>query len=484
MNQSSRDAEKWLELWGPHSNSIFNCSTNTFDVGCADCSDISIAVPQIDPPWILKTTFPQDEPCREGPTRVYYGGVWIYTLQKICMGLNFRCKLYEPTSAPDPSPYGDSSVLRDIAMGQAQMGIQMMLITTSRFASGNYSLIPSYIAKSYSLLIHKRHLVSDTATGSQRMIFQTFSPTSWAGLGVMLLIIFTALSLSQKMRMLKYRIKVRWRDIWFDVFMGVLNNDWPEQMTGFKRNLASSITLIVVSVLFSLVVVTLFNAMLPLKLATSPSSKLPFSTLDELLQMDYKIYGSTALRESLMESKKEVIQQLAAKMEGVSNNVDYYELVGKDAAPRAVYLAHKEGRSLLALLPTNCSCNFIEAIAHVQDYPVAPFWFKNGSQLHTDFKRLFYHLATQGIFDGSIRYFSHFVSEELVRNNKSLNCLPRPLQRETALGNRGLQLVDLSLPFICLCGVELAASVIACLEYLSVRNVCIFRSTKVTPSSS
>ena len=58
-------------------------------------------------------------------------------------------------------------------------------------------------------------------------------------------------------------------------------------------------------------------------------------------------------------------------MEGVSNQVNYYEFISQDQAPRAVYLIHKEGTSTLS--SNYSSCDFIEAIAHVQNYPVAPF---------------------------------------------------------------------------------------------------------------
>ncbi|GAV06479.1 hypothetical protein RvY_16460-3 [Ramazzottius varieornatus] len=111
-------------------------------------------------------------------------------------------------------------------MGKADMGVQTLLITASRSESGNYSMIPSPIPRTYAMVAHKRHLDFDVATSSWRMLFHTFTPTSWAGIGVMLLVIFTALLLSQKLRAIRYRRTFRWRNIWFDVFMGVLSNDW------------------------------------------------------------------------------------------------------------------------------------------------------------------------------------------------------------------------------------------------------------------
>ncbi|GAV06477.1 hypothetical protein RvY_16460-2 [Ramazzottius varieornatus] len=269
-------------------------------------------------------------------------------------------------------------------MGKADMGVQTLLITASRSESGNYSMIPSPIPRTYAMVAHKRHLDFDVATSSWRMLFHTFTPTSWAGIGVMLLVIFTALLLSQKLRAIRYRRTFRWRNIWFDVFMGVLSNDWPEHITGFKRNLASSITLIITSVVFSLMVVTLFNATLPSKLATSPLAKLPFATLEELLLTNFKIYGTFALKESFKETKKEIIQKLATRMEGISNKVNFYDFIRKDEAPRAVYVTSPEGRTILS---TNYSCDFVEAIGHLQDYAVAPFWFRKGSDLYKDFSR-------------------------------------------------------------------------------------------------
>ena len=73
-------------------------------------------------------------------------------------------------------------------------------------------------------------------------------------------------------------------------------------------------------------------------------------------------------------------------MEGVSSKVNYYEFISQDQASRAVYLIHKEGKSILS--SNYSSCDFIEAIAHVHDYPVAPFWFKKGSKIHFDINRL------------------------------------------------------------------------------------------------
>ena len=160
--------------------------------------------------------------------------------------------MYDSAALPDPSPYGDSAILRDLALGKAEIGLQMLLITASRFLSRNYSTIPSHITKSYSLIIHKRHLLSDTATGSQRMLFQTFTPISWCGIGLMLILIFTALSLSQKLLMLKWRLSVTWRDICFDVFMGVLSNDWRKLSTMTSPKLTAFLKVPVFSLLYSI----------------------------------------------------------------------------------------------------------------------------------------------------------------------------------------------------------------------------------------
>ncbi|GAV06480.1 hypothetical protein RvY_16461 [Ramazzottius varieornatus] len=340
----------------------------------------------MDPPWVLKKTFPEDDPCLDGSMKTYWGGVWIFALDTVCKSLRMRCKIYGPVPSPDSVFYGDSVALRDIVTGKADMGVHTMLITASRFESGNYSMIPSLISRSYGMVVHKRHLVSDVATSSQRMLFYTFTPTAWAGIGVLLLVIFTALLLSQKLRTTKFGRTARWSDLWFDVFMGVVSNTWPGHLTVFKRNLVSSITLIITSVVFSLMVVTLFKTTLPSKLATSPLAKLPFTTMEELLLTDFKIYGAVAVKESLKNTRKKIIQTLATRMEGVSGKdlENYYQFISRDEATRAVYMIPEEGR---AVLSTDYSCDFVEAIAHVQDYPAAQFWFRNGSRLFKKFSR-------------------------------------------------------------------------------------------------
>ena len=142
-----------------------------------------------------------------------------------------RCKVYEAVDHNDTSDYGDSAALRDIMQNKADIALTPLLITRSRFNSGNYSILASLKNKSYALILNKKYLTLDSS-GTERIVVGSFTPDSWLGIVACVLVIFTALCGSQKLRELYHDHHFTWRETVSDVFQGILIGDFRKILKG------------------------------------------------------------------------------------------------------------------------------------------------------------------------------------------------------------------------------------------------------------
>ncbi|GAU91188.1 hypothetical protein RvY_03495 [Ramazzottius varieornatus] len=209
------------------------------------------------------------------------------------------------------------------------------------------------------------------------------------------------------------------------------------------------------------------NAIIPYQLAVSAMLVPPFSTLPNFLSNpDFVAYGNKAVRESMLDSKDEVLRQFATRMNAINNSQNYYEFMTRNSSSKEVYLAHKEGEILLA----NYSCDFVEAVPNVLSLTIAPLWFKRDSDIYYKFAPRFERLLSEKLVDSDLGYYRESSYDVLRRANKSKNlCIAKPLPGNPDLGNRGLNLVDLTLPFVGIMLVNIVACVALLLEILVYR---------------
>ncbi|OQV20953.1 hypothetical protein BV898_05028 [Hypsibius exemplaris] len=441
-------AAEWKEIWGA-SGGEYNCTTITFDVGSLHSTgarDVFVAT-NLQEVYIMGQAFENNLCARikpEHPFETVWGGVWVLTLMNICRNLNLRCKIYQ--AEENGNSIGDSVVLRDLLAGSADIGMTPLLITNTRMQSNNFSVISAPEHSRYSLLMHRNFLSNHELTRDQ-VFLATFEPHVWVLLLLLLSLSCATLIMATKLRRLYYERDGSWRRIVLDVPMGLLTTSFPGDVITIRETLPSTVCLIVTSLLFSVLLTNTFTARIPLQLTATDPPTPPFTIISQVLQSDFKVYGSAAVRETFMASKDSDVRLLGERTIESPNSLTFYTDMANNTEERAVYLVRRENYATLA----NFSCDYVEVISGLSEALSSVFWFrKQDNQLATDFKRRFLRSIQNGKIRQDIGYYDKQYLAALFRprNIQPEKCLPRPLPVKATIGRRALRMPDMGLPFI------------------------------------
>ncbi|OQV23692.1 Atrial natriuretic peptide receptor 1 [Hypsibius exemplaris] len=361
-----------------------------------------------------------------------WSGILIQTLFSACRLLECRCEIF---STPDP---GNQKGLNEVLLGifgelhngTADLAVSPVSMTQKRFQ--NFAFIDSFLRRTYAVVIHQDHLTTSLPSGFvAHLLGSLFQYEVWLCLCFVFwatVLVETCFEVLQQEPARRSSVIFTFAYCSFRTLGSGLGIQGLDDFDGSGRSSRWSLSRVVLSsvwLLYTFLVLCAFGSALPSMFTMVSDQQLPFTTVEQLIESDFSVFGSSTLVSKLNLSKNEYRKRLSSQMrilpDGTANFTKfqlYIELAKNKRTALAV--------DLDALLEISFfNCDLIVAIDNLEVVQIAGLVLTKNSSFQAAFEYGYSNIKETGYAQMGIRNLGLFIATAGIKHKDASNCYRR-----------------------------------------------------------